>query len=51
MAGALVGGLLIGMSEALASIIIAPSMKSMVSFGLLVLILAFRPQGLFGRRA
>lgn len=51
MAGALVGGLLIGVAEALASVIIAPSMKTMVSFGLLVLVLALRPQGLLGKRA
>ncbi|GGH18464.1 branched-chain amino acid ABC transporter permease [Alsobacter metallidurans] len=51
MAGALAGGLLIGVAEALASVVVAPSMKSMVSFALLVLVLAFRPQGLMGRRA
>jgi branched-chain amino acid transport system permease protein len=51
MAGALVGGLLIGVAEALASLVIAPSMKTMVSFALLVLVLAFRPQGLLGKRA
>lgn len=51
MAGALVGGLLIGVAEALASVVIAPSMKTMVSFGLLVLVLALRPQGLLGKRA
>jgi branched-chain amino acid transport system permease protein len=51
MVGALVGGLLIGMVEALASVIIAPSMKSMVSFALLVAILALRPQGLLGKPA
>jgi branched-chain amino acid transport system permease protein len=51
MAGAIVGGLLIGVAEALASVVIAPSMKTMVSFGLLVLVLALRPQGLLGRRA
>lgn len=50
MTGALVGGLLIGVVEALASILVAPSMKSMVSFALLVAVLAFRPQGLMGRR-
>jgi branched-chain amino acid transport system permease protein len=49
MAGALAGGLLIGISEALASVIVAPSMKSMISFGLLVVILAVRPQGLIGK--
>jgi branched-chain amino acid transport system permease protein len=51
MAGALVGGLLIGVAEALASLLLAPSLKTMVSFGLLVLVLALRPQGLVGRRA
>jgi len=49
MAGALFGGLLIGATEALASVIVSPSIKSMVSFGLLVLVLAVRPQGLFGK--
>jgi len=51
MAGALVGGLLIGVSEALASFFLAPSMKSMFSFALLVAVLVLRPQGLMGRRA
>lgn len=51
MAGALAGGLVIGVAEALASLAFSPSLKSMVSFGLLVLILALRPQGLMGRRA
>jgi branched-chain amino acid transport system permease protein len=51
MSGALVGGLLIGVAEALASVLIAPSMKTMVSFALLVLVLALRPQGLMGARS
>ena len=50
MVGALVGGVLIGVSEALAGLIITPSAKSMLSFALLIAVLAFRPQGLFGRR-
>ncbi|MDE2364246.1 MAG: branched-chain amino acid ABC transporter permease [Hyphomicrobiales bacterium] len=49
MTGALAGGLLIGATEALASVIVSPAIKSMVSFGLLVLVLALRPQGLFGK--
>ncbi len=49
--GALAGGVLIGVSESLASFFIAPSMKAMFSFGLLILVLLFRPQGLFGRRS
>jgi branched-chain amino acid transport system permease protein len=50
MAGALVGGVLIGVAEALASLVVAPSMKSMISFALLVVVLVLRPQGLMGRR-
>jgi branched-chain amino acid transport system permease protein len=50
MPGALLGGVLIGVSEALAGLLIAPSAKSMFSFGLLILILLFRPQGLLGKR-
>jgi branched-chain amino acid transport system permease protein len=50
MTGALLGGVLIGVSEALAGLFIAPSAKSMFSFGLLILVLLLRPQGLLGRR-
>jgi branched-chain amino acid transport system permease protein len=50
MPGALLGGVLIGVSEALAGLLIAPSAKSMFSFGLLILILLFRPQGLLGKK-
>ena len=51
MPGALLGGVLIGLSEALAGLFIEPSAKSMFSFGLLILVLLFRPQGLLGKRA
>ncbi|MSQ51864.1 MAG: branched-chain amino acid ABC transporter permease [Betaproteobacteria bacterium] len=51
MPGALLGGVLIGLSEALAGLFIAPSAKSMVSFGLLILVLLARPQGLLGSRS
>lgn len=50
LTGALLGGVLIGLSEALAGLFIAPSAKSMVSFGLLILVLLLRPQGLLGRK-
>jgi len=50
MPGALLGGVLIGVSEAMAGLFIAPSAKSMFSFGLLILILLFRPQGLLGKK-
>ena len=51
MMGALVGGVLIGVSEALAGFLIEPSMKSMFSFALLIAVLVLRPRGLMGRRA
>lgn len=50
MAGALLGGVLIGVSEALAGFYVEPSMKSMFSFAVLILVLVVRPQGLLGRR-
>jgi len=49
MVGALAGGVLIGVSEAVAGLLITPSAKSMLSFALLIAVLALRPQGLFGR--
>jgi branched-chain amino acid transport system permease protein len=51
MPGALLGGVLIGVSEALAGIFIAPSAKSMFSFALLILVLLLRPQGLLGKNS
>jgi branched-chain amino acid transport system permease protein len=50
LTGALLSGLLVGISEALAGAMFAPSAKSMFTFALLVLVLLFRPQGLLGRR-
>jgi branched-chain amino acid transport system permease protein len=50
MPGALAGGLLIGVSESLAGLLIQPSLKSVFSFGLLILVLLLRPQGLLARR-
>jgi branched-chain amino acid transport system permease protein len=50
LTGALIGGVLIGLSEALAGLFIQPSAKSMVGFALLILVLLFRPQGLVGRK-
>jgi branched-chain amino acid transport system permease protein len=50
MPGALLGGVLIGVTEALAGLLFTPSAKSMFAFGILVLVLLFRPQGLLGKR-
>lgn len=49
LTGALLGGLLLGVSEAAAGFVLQPSMKSLFSYGLLILILLLRPQGLLGK--
>jgi branched-chain amino acid transport system permease protein len=49
MTGALIGGVLIGTTEALAGLFFPPSAKSMFSFAILVLVLLLRPQGIMGR--
>jgi branched-chain amino acid transport system permease protein len=48
--GALVGGLLIGVSEALAAAIVSPSAKSFISYSLLIVMLLIKPDGLFSPR-
>jgi branched-chain amino acid transport system permease protein len=50
MAGALVGGILIGLTEALAGLLFTPSAKSMFAFAILLVVLLFRPQGILGNR-
>jgi branched-chain amino acid transport system permease protein len=50
MPGALAGGVLIGVTEALAGLLFTPSAKSMFAFAILVVVLLFRPQGLLGKR-
>jgi len=50
MPGALLGGVLIGFTEALAGLLFTPSAKSMFAFAILVLVLLFRPQGLLGKK-
>jgi branched-chain amino acid transport system permease protein len=49
--GAFIGGLLVSVAESLGAVFLAPSMKELVSFSLLIVILLFRPSGLFGKRA
>ncbi|HET9491014.1 MAG TPA: branched-chain amino acid ABC transporter permease [Methylomirabilota bacterium] len=49
--GAFVGGLLVSVAESLGAVFLRPSLKELVSFSLLILILLLRPAGLFGRRA
>ena len=51
MPGALLGGVLIGFTEAMAGLLFSPSAKSMFAFAILVLVLLLRPQGIMGKRA
>jgi branched-chain amino acid transport system permease protein len=51
MPGALLGGVLIGLTEAMAGLLFTPSAKSMFAFAILVLVLLFMPQGILGKRA
>ena len=48
--GAMIGGLILGVSEALASAYIAVAWKDVVAFLVLILILIIRPTGLLGER-
>ena len=50
MPGALLGGMLVGLTEALAGLLFTPSAKSMFAFAILVVMLLFRPQGIMGKR-
>ena len=47
--GAVVAGLLLTQVQALASLVISPVWTDPIVFGVMVLFLMFRPQGLFGR--
>jgi branched-chain amino acid transport system permease protein len=48
--GAFIGGLLVSAAESLGAVFLRPSLKELASFSLMILILLFRPAGLFGRR-
>jgi branched-chain amino acid transport system permease protein len=47
--GALLGGLLLGLIESLASFYIGGGWADAVSYGVFILVLSFRPQGIFGK--
>ena len=48
--GAMLGGLIIGLSEAFAVQIIGAEWRATISFVILVIVLMLRPQGLFGQK-
>jgi branched-chain amino acid transport system permease protein len=49
VAGAVVAGLLITQVQAMSSLIVSPVWSDPIVFGIMVLVLVIRPQGLFGR--
>jgi branched-chain amino acid transport system permease protein len=51
LVGAVVGGLLVGLAENLSVLFVDPGYKTAMPFLLLLLVLAIRPQGLFGDKA
>ena len=48
--GSVVGALLLGVIEALGSVLISAAYKDLYGFLLLIVLLVFRPTGLFGER-
>jgi branched-chain amino acid transport system permease protein len=48
--GAFVGGLIIGLADSVGAMLLPGSMKSIISFTIFILILLFKPTGLFGRK-
>lgn len=47
--GAVLGGVLIGVAEELATLVLPPAYKSGVGFAIILAVLVFMPSGLFGR--
>jgi branched-chain amino acid transport system permease protein len=48
--GAAIGGLILGIIETLTVGYISPTFRDAIAFGILIIILLFKPQGLFGRK-
>lgn len=48
--GAIVGGLFVGLSEVLGASYVSSAYKDLISFGIMIVFLLFRPQGVFGEK-
>jgi branched-chain amino acid transport system permease protein len=51
MPGALLGGLLLGLTESLAIGLVSPTFSDLIAFGFLIIVLLLRPAGIAGRAA
>jgi branched-chain amino acid transport system permease protein len=47
--GAFLGGIVIGITESVSALYLMPSLKEAVALIIFILILLFRPRGIFGR--
>lgn len=50
LGGAFVGGIVIGVADSVGAMLLPGAMKSIISFTIFILVLLFRPNGLFGGR-
>lgn len=50
VSGAVLGGLVLGLAETLGALAFGPSFQTAIAFGILVLVLVIRPQGLMGKK-
>jgi len=48
--GALVAGLIIGIADSVGGVYVSSAYKDAIIFLLLIIVLLFRPRGIFGRR-
>ena len=49
--GALVGGVILGVAESASTLFLPATLKHVVSFSILIIIMLFRPQGIFGGKS
>ena len=49
--GALIGGLIIGVIESISALLLPGTLKHLVTFTIFILVLLFKPEGLFGKKA